>query len=122
MPEPSPTTPAEAAVRLAGPSLRQSLCRYLFYGWLFRDADHGSALERAMALRHNAAQARWLPTYLRRWGVGAAALSGLEFLSERIPNAAAVSAVLAVALIFATLFLLVTATCWAFLQAGRQSR
>ena len=45
------------------------LYRYLFYGWLFRNADRGSMLERAAAWQHNKSQSRWLPTYIRRWAV-----------------------------------------------------
>ncbi len=48
-------------------TLRVLLYRYLFFGWLFRDVNRGSRLERALAWRHNCAQARWLPTYMRRW-------------------------------------------------------
>jgi hypothetical protein len=61
--------------------------RYFFFGWLFRDAGRGSPAERRAAWRHNLAQARWLPTYLRRWltlsvllfsvGVGAEAIGGV---------------------------------------------
>ena len=43
------------------------LYRYFFFGWLFRDVNRGTVLERAAAWRHNQAQARWLPTYMRRW-------------------------------------------------------
>jgi hypothetical protein len=43
------------------------LYRYFFFGWLFRDVNRGSLFERAAAWRHNRAQARWLPTYMRRW-------------------------------------------------------
>jgi hypothetical protein len=43
------------------------LYRYFFFGWLFLDASRGSRLERAAAWRHNQMQARWLPTYMRRW-------------------------------------------------------
>lgn len=43
------------------------LYRYFFFGWLFRDASRGSVLERAAAWHHNRTQARWLPTYMRRW-------------------------------------------------------
>jgi len=43
------------------------LYRYFFFGWLFKDVNHGSLLERAAAWRHNREQARWLPTYMRRW-------------------------------------------------------
>ena len=46
----------------------RSLCyRYFFFDWLFRDCSRGSRLERAAAWRHNQTQARWLPTYMRRW-------------------------------------------------------
>ena len=41
--------------------------RYFFFGWLFRDVTRGSVFERAAAWRHNQQQARWLPTYMRRW-------------------------------------------------------
>jgi fatty acid desaturase len=43
------------------------LYRYWFFNWLFMDASRGSLFERAAALRHNRRQARWLPTYMRRW-------------------------------------------------------
>lgn len=48
-------------------ALRTLLYRYFFFGWLFRDASSGTPLERAAAWRHNRSQARWLPTYMRRW-------------------------------------------------------
>jgi hypothetical protein len=48
-------------------ALRTLLYRYFFFGWLFRDASRGTTLERAAAWRHNCQQARWLPTYMRRW-------------------------------------------------------
>ena len=43
------------------------LYRYFFFGWLFEDVNQGSVFERSAAWRHNQAQARWLPTYMRRW-------------------------------------------------------
>jgi hypothetical protein len=54
-------------------TLRTLVYRYLFFGWLFRDAHRGNLFERAAAWRHNLAQAHWLLVYLRRWlvlGVG----------------------------------------------------
>jgi hypothetical protein len=68
------------------------LYRYLFYDWLFRDAGHGDAWERAAAWRYNSAQSRWLPTYMRRWAIGGVLLLGgsavFEFvLSWRVPSA-----------------------------------
>ena len=41
--------------------------RYFFFDWLFRDVGRGTLFERTAAWRHNQAQSRWLPTYLRRW-------------------------------------------------------
>jgi hypothetical protein len=46
---------------------RTLLYRYLFFDWLFEDVSVGTRLQRAAAWRHNQQQARWLPTYLRRW-------------------------------------------------------
>jgi hypothetical protein len=43
------------------------LYRYFFFGWLFKDANRGNLIERTAALRYNRDQARWLPTYMRRW-------------------------------------------------------
>jgi hypothetical protein len=43
------------------------LYRYFFFSWLFRDVNSGNVFERAAAWRYNQEQARWLPTYMRRW-------------------------------------------------------
>jgi len=62
------------------------LYRYFFFGWLFKDVNRGNVLERAAAWRHNREQARWLPTYMRRWlwvGIVLYALGqGVEFLLQ----------------------------------------
>jgi hypothetical protein len=97
---------------------RGSVYRYFFYGWLFRDADRGSSLERATALRHNRDQAKWLPVYMMRWGVGGAVLAVLELACERTLGSAVLSAVLAVAIVLVVLHLLITGVCWIFLRAG----
>src|ERR1700710_120719 len=76
-----------------------ALYRYFFYGWMFRDAQRGSQLERAAGLGHNRDHARWLPTYLRRWLVVGLGLAGLEAWSEQAFANAVVSAALAVALV-----------------------
>jgi hypothetical protein len=49
------------------PAFTILLYRYFFFGWLFKDASQGNLFERAAAWRHNRQQARWLPTYMRRW-------------------------------------------------------
>ena len=43
--------------------------RYWFFGWLFRDVERGTWLERQAARRHNRQCAQWLPVYIRRWMV-----------------------------------------------------
>lgn len=60
------------------------LYRYLFYGWLFRDAGPGNTWERAAAWRYNRAQSRWLPTYMRRWAIGGALLLGIAVVFEYV--------------------------------------
>ena len=114
-------SPAADSARARSGSLREGVYRYFFYGWLFRDADHGSAHERAAALLHNRAQAKWLPLYIRRWCVAGVLMWGFETLSERLVGNAALSAVLAVALVLVVLFLLITVVSWAFLHVGRPS-
>ena len=66
------------------------LYRYFFFGWLFRDVNRGSLLERAAAWRHNQAQARWLPTYMRRWFWVGVVLYGLGVLTELVSPSLAV--------------------------------
>ncbi|CAN7600061.1 hypothetical protein [Rhizobacter sp. LjRoot28] len=57
-------------------AFRTLLYRYFFFGWLFHDVNRGNTFERSAAWRHNRTQARWLPTYMRRWTV----LGGLLYL------------------------------------------
>ena len=73
-------------------AFRTLLYRYFFFGWLFRDAGRGNLFERAAAFRHNQQQARWLPTYMRRW-LGAGLLLGtLGAAAEESVGSAALSA------------------------------
>lgn len=72
---------------------RTLLYRYFFFGWLFQDVCRGTPLQRAAAWRHNQAQARWLPTYTRRWAwctVGLFALGGGVEQLLQAPGASAV--------------------------------
>lgn len=98
--------------------LRENIYRYLFYGWMFRDANCGTALERSMALRHNQAQAKWIPVYLLRWLVIGALLWPVEQVSERM-GALALSVMLTLGLIYVVMHLLLAMVCWAFLRGGR---
>jgi hypothetical protein len=73
-------------------AFRTLLYRYFFYGWLFRDVRNGNLLERAAAWRHNQSQARWLPTYMRRWLVGGLLLYALGNFVEMVLSAPVASA------------------------------
>ena len=85
----------------AGPSeptrlaltFRQLLYRSWFFGWLVRDVNRASLLERAAAWRHNQHQARWLPTYLKRWAVVTLLCFGIAALIEHGVGAPVLSAV-----------------------------
>ena len=96
------------------------LYRYLFYGWLFRDAAAGSPLERAAALRHNRERARWLPLYIRRWLGAGALLVTFELACERMLDAPLLAAAAAVLLVFVLLQVVLTAVCWLFLSRARR--
>ena len=117
--EPRAGRDVAAPIRFRQLRLRENLYRYLFYGWLFRDADAGSPMERASALRHNREQARWLPVYLLRWGVIGSLLAGLETQAGPLNALPVLSAALGLALVFVTMYLLLTAVFWAFLRGGR---
>ena len=94
------------------------LYRYFLYGWLFRDAGSGTAAERFASLRHNREQARWLPTYMRRWLVVTAANIGVAAVLEK-----ALAAMLSAAFFYtngciAVCVLAVTVVGWVFLGTG----
>ena len=96
--------------------LHVKLYRYLFYGWLFRDARRGSHWERSTALRHNREQARWLPLYMLRWLLLGALLFGGAAGIESSGASAGLAAAFYLLAMFAVPFNLVTALCWAFLR------
>jgi hypothetical protein len=83
---------AFAPIAEPAPRFRTLLYRYFFFAWLFRDASRGNRLERAAAWRHNRDQARWLPTYMRRWLLCGLLLFGLGCVTELAFGAAVVSA------------------------------
>lgn len=69
------------------------LYRYFFFGWLFKDVNRGTLLERSAAWRHNREQARWLPTYMRRWLWCAVFCYGLGVMVESLLHAPGLSVV-----------------------------
>jgi len=98
-------------------SFRTLLYRYFFFGWLFRDVTRGSLFERAAAWRHNQAQARWLPTYMRRWLVfGLLAYAGGAFV-EMVLGAPLASALLYVPSALSVPINAVAIVAWAGLKA-----
>ena len=72
-------------------AFRTLLYRYFFFGWLFKDVNRGNLIERAAAWRHNRDQARWLPTYMRRWMWCGLFLYGLGATVESLLHAPAFS-------------------------------
>ena len=73
-------------------AFRTLLYRYFFFAWLFKDASKGNLLQRAAAWRHNQQQARWLPTYMRRWLWSGVLFSCAGRLLELALDAPAISA------------------------------
>jgi len=93
------------------------LRRYLFYGWLFRDANVGTYWERAAALEYNRQQSRWLPTYVLRWLMIAFLLLAIARFCE---NTLASPLLSAPFYLFSTLIIAfdaVTLACWALLRS-----
>src|SRR5882762_1126940 len=88
------------------------LYRYFFYGWLFCDASRGNRLEQAAALRHNRAQAHWLPTYMRRWLVLGALFFCVAAFCETALSSPHVSALFYVPSVLSMPINVVTAVCW----------
>jgi hypothetical protein len=95
------------------------LYRYLFYGWLFRDAGSGNLWERAANLQHNRSQARWLPLYVWRWAVIGAILFGMAAFIEIALASPVLAAWLYVPSALTVPGNAVTVLCWLGLSMGR---
>lgn len=95
------------------------LYRYLFYGWLFRDAGRGDLWQRRAAWNHNRAQARWLPTYMRRWLVIGAMLFAIAWIVECVLHLPVLSAFFYVPSVLSVPFNTFTALCWTCLVQDR---
>jgi hypothetical protein len=91
---------------------RSLLYRYLFYGWLFFDASRGDCFQRAAAMRHNREQARWLPTYMRRWGVLGILFFLVAAFCEMVVGSPPLSAFFYVPSVLTMPFNVVTGVCW----------
>ncbi len=109
-----------ANARCGGSDVRESLCsllyRYWFWEWLFVDmASARGMYQRRAAWRHNVAQRRHLPVYMRRWLVLMAANLGVAAVFEK-----ALAWMLSAALFYtngciAVCVLVVTVIGWVFL-------
>ncbi len=106
-PSPTPGLPPLQAPQ-ATLSLRQMVYRYWFFGWLFRDVNRANLFDRAAAWRHNQEQARWLPTYLKRWAILTVLSYAVALLMEHGLRAPMLSAVLYVQAILGVTFNAVT--------------
>ncbi len=89
------------------------LYRFFFYGWLLRDASCGTLWERSAAWNHNREQCRWLPTYLRRWGVLTVAFFSLGALCDTGHPAASLFNFVGA---LTVPYHLVTVVCWLILS------
>lgn len=98
-------------------AFRTLLYRYFFFSWLFRDVSRGSRFERAAAWRHNQQQARWLPTYMRRWLGSGLLLYGLGLVCEWLLRAPLLSALFYVPGALSLPVNAVIAVCWVGLKA-----
>ncbi len=95
------------------------LYRYLFFGWLFHDASRGNLWERSAALQHNKTQARWLPTYIRRWVVMGMLLLAIAAFIELVLCAPVLSAFFYVPSALTVPVSSLTAYLWLALTFGR---
>jgi hypothetical protein len=111
---------ARRSVADCDPSFARLLYRYWFFGWLFRDANRGTAAERAAALRHNRERARWLPVYIRRWVVLVGTCYAVGAWFEQI-GLSAVAPMAFVSACVAVSVLAVTSASWLVLKHGRAS-
>ena len=98
-------------------AFRTLLYRYIFLVWLFRDVSRGNLFERAAAWRHNQEQARWLPTYMRRWLVVGLTLCAAGALVELVFGAPILSAFLYVPGVLSVPMNAVIVVAWAGLKA-----
>lgn len=96
----------------------QTLYRFLFFDWLFRDVSRARNLyERHAAREHNRRMSRYLPVYMRRWSVLATFDFALGFLFERVLSATMLSALFFTGTCVTITGVLVMTVIWLFLAA-----
>jgi hypothetical protein len=96
----------------------QTLYRFLFFDWLFRDVSAARNLyERHAAREHNRRMSRYLPVYMRRWSVLATFDFALGFLFERVLSATMLSALFFTGTCVTITGIVVMTVVWLFLAA-----
>ena len=98
----------------------QTLYRFLFFDWLFRDVSRARDLyERHAAREHNRRMSRYLPVYMRRWSVLAGFDFALGFLFERVLSATMLSALFFTGSCVTVTGIVVMTVTWLFLTYVR---
>ena len=101
---------------------RQTLYRFLFFDWLFRDVSAARNLfERHAAHEHNRRMSRYLPVYMRRWSVLATFDFALGFLFERVMSATMLSALFFTGSCVTITGIVVMTVTWLFLTYAKLS-
>jgi hypothetical protein len=98
----------------------QTLYRFLFFDWLFRDVSAARNLyERHAAREHNRRMSRYLPVYMRRWSVLATFDFALGFLFERVLSATMLSALFFTGSCVTLTGIVVMTVTWLFLAFAK---
>lgn len=114
------TLPAEDP--LVDAPFGQTLYRFLFFDWLFRDVSRARNLfERHAAREHNRRMSRYLPVYMRRWSVLATFDFALGFLFERVMSATLLSALFFTGSCVTLTGIAVMTVTWLFLTYAKLS-
>ena len=104
------------------PAFGQTLYRFLFFDWLFRDVNAARDLfERHAARQHNQRMSRYLPVDMRRWSLLAAFEFTLGVLFERVLQATVLSAWFFTWSCMTVTGLVVITVTWLFFAASRYS-
>ncbi len=117
-----PPEPREQQAIAAEAPFGQTLYRFLFFDWLFRDVSTARNLyERHAARAHNKRMSRYLPVYMRRWSVLATFDFALGFLFERVMSATVLSALFFTGTCVTITGIVVMTVTWLFLTYAKLS-
>lgn len=117
-----PPEPREPHLLPAEAPFGQTLYRFLFFDWLFRDVSAARNLYERHAVReHNRRMSRYLPVYMRRWSVLAGFDFALGFLFERVMSATMLSALFFTGSCVTLTGIVVMTVTWLFLTYAKLS-